>query len=669
MGVSNQELKKQTQSSRGSGRFMGGPPQGAGEKARDFKGTMRQLAKYLKPFTTKLVMVLVFAVMSTSFAIASPKILGQATNQIVDDFISMKVYDGALANLPEGVSFPPGTKGLSIIDKLPKVELDKMTEGQIEKLKELDLSVRPTFHFEAIRNIALLLLVLYVMSFIFSYIQGWLMTDITQKITYTLRREISKKINRLPLGYFDKRTYGEVLSRATNDVDTVSQTLNQSLSQMVTSVVMLVGILIMMLSISWVLTLITVLVLPVSFLLIRLVTKQSQPQFAKQQQFLGDINGHVEEMYGGHQVMRAFNGEKASITKFTKINKNLYNSAWRAQFFSGLMFPLMNFIGNLGYVGVAIAGGWLAINGQIKIGDIQAFIQYVQQFNQPIIQTANIANVLQSTMASAERVFEFLAEPEQGRERSGLVSLGQVHGQVVFDNVTFGYSPDKPVIKGLSAVIEPGSRVAIVGPTGAGKTTLVNLLMRFYEIDQGSITVDGVDIRQMSRQDVREMFGMVLQDTWLFRGTIRENILFGSTDASQEKMVEVAKETQVDHFVRTLPKGYDMEINEDADNISQGEKQLLTITRTMLAEKPMMILDEATSSVDTRTEVLIQGAMDKLMLGKTSFVIAHRLSTIREADLILVMRDGDIVEQGDHNQLMRNQGFYRELYDSQFGNR
>lgn len=661
------DKKPETQSrSRGFGGF-GPPPTGApAEKARDFKGTIKKLVHHLKPYTWQMSVVLVFVIASTVFAIASPKIMGHATNQIVDDYVAMKAYDTITSKLPEGTRLPKGTTGADIIDQMPESERSKISESQLDTIKSLDLSTRPTFHFEAIRDIVLLLLGLYLFSALFSYIQGWIMTNITQKVTYVLRRDLSTKINRLPLSYFDKRTYGEVLSRVTNDVDTISQTLNQSLSQIVTSVVMIIGIIVMMFSISWVLTIITILVLPISFGFIAFITKKSQVQFVRQQELLGNINGHVEEMYAGHQVMRVFNGEKASVAKFNTVNDKLYHSAWRAQFFSGLMFPLMNFVGNLGYVGVAVAGGWLAINGHLKIGDIQAFIQYVQQFNQPIMQTANIANVLQSTAAAAERVFEFLDEPEQSAETAKPAKLDQVTGRVVFNNVVFGYDPKKPVIKGLSATIEPGHRIAIVGPTGAGKTTLVNLLMRFYEVGSGDITIDGISIKDMKREDVRKLFGMVLQDTWLFSGTIRDNITYGAPHATEEQMVETAKEAHVDHFVHSLPSGYDMELNEEANNISQGEKQLLTIARAMLAKTPMLILDEATSSVDTRTEVLIQKAMDNLMKDKTSFVIAHRLSTIRDADLILVMKDGNVIEQGDHRALMKQNGFYAGLYNSQF---
>lgn len=651
------------------GGFMGGGPNamhGPAEKPRDFKGTMKKLIFYLRRYWSKMLIVFAFAILGTVFSIISPKILGDATNHIVDNFVQMKSYDAIISNLPKGTVLPAGTTGADIIENLPPAQKDKIPSSALNSLKNLDLSKRPSFDFSAIRNIALLLVALYIFSAIFSYLLGWIMTDITQRVTYELRRDISKKINRLPLSYFDKRTYGEVLSRVTNDVDTISQTLNQSLSQIVTSVIMLVGILVMMLSISWVLTLITLVILPLSFGLIIFITKRSQVQFVRQQNLLGDINGHVEEMYAGHQVMQVFNGKKASVAKFDSINNKLYDSAWRSQFYSGLMMPLMMFVGNLGYVGVAAVGGWLAINGHIKIGDIQAFIQYVQQFNQPIAQTANIANVLQSTMAAAERVFEFLDEAEQSSEVKSPQSIINVKGRVTFQNVVFGYNSATPIIKNLSVDIKPGSRVAIVGPTGAGKTTLVNLLMRFYDTDSGVIAIDGVDIKNMKRADVRQLFGMVLQDTWLFNGTIRDNISYGARDITDDDIDVVAKEAHIDHFVHSLPGGFDAELNEESSNISQGEKQLLTIARAMLAKTPMLILDEATSSVDTRTEVLIQQAMDNLLRGKTSFVIAHRLSTIRDADLILVMKDGNVIEQGDHHALLAQNGFYASLYNSQF---
>ena len=662
-------MSKQTTKKRQQVR-MGGPMggMGVGEKAKDFKGTVKKLVKYLSDFRWQMLMVLVFAIGSTIFAIASPKILGGATNQIVDDYANMKAYEAITSKLPKGVSLPAGTTGADVLNRLPnKSEIEKqIPSNQLESIKKLDLSRRPEFHFDAIWRITILLVGMYVLSAIFRYIQTWIMTQVTQTVTFRMRQQLSEKINCLPLSYFDKQTYGEVLSRITNDVDTISQTLNQSLSQIVTSTVTVLGILVMMFSISWQMSLVALLVLPLAGGVITLIAKSSQKQFLRQQTQLGELNGHIEEMYGGHQVMRVFNGQKKSIAKFSKINNRLQDSAWKAQFFSGLIHPIMNFIGNIGYVAMTILGGWLAINGRLKIGDIQAFIQYVDQFNQPLVQVANIANILQSTAAAAERVFEFLDEPEEAVESNNLVKLSSVKGEVEFDNVVFGYKPDQTIIKGLSAHIKPGQRVAIVGPTGAGKTTLVNLLMRFYEINSGSIKIDGVDIRKMKRSDVRQMFGMVLQDTWLFNGTIRQNLMYGNPKATEEEMVKTAKEAHVDHFVRSLPGGYDMVLGEEAANISQGEKQLLTIARAMLEKAPMLILDEATSSVDTRTEVLIQKAMEKLMQGKTSFVIAHRLSTIRDADLILVVKDGNIIEQGNHETLLKQNGFYAELYNSQF---
>lgn len=649
---------------------MGGPMggMGTGEKAKDFKGTVKKLIKYLSDFRWQMLMVLVFAIGSTIFAIASPKILGGATNQIVDDYANMKAYEAITSKLPKGVSLSAGTTGADVLNRLPnKSEIEKqIPSSQLESIKKLDLSRRPEFHFDAIWRIIILLVGMYVLSAIFRYIQTWIMTQVTQTVTFRMRQQLSEKINRLPLSYFDKQTYGEVLSRITNDVDTISQTLNQSLSQIVTSTVTVLGILVMMFSISCQMSLVALLVLPLAGGVITLIAKSSQKQFLRQQTQLGELNGHIEEMYGGHQVMRVFNGKKKSIAKFSKINNRLQESAWKAQFFSGLIHPIINFISNIGYVAMTILGGWLAINGRLKIGDIQAFIQYVDQFNQPLVQVANIANILQSTAAAAERVFEFLDEPEEAVESNNLVKLSSVKGEVEFDNVVFGYKPDQTIIKGLSAHIKPGQRVAIVGPTGAGKTTLVNLLMRFYEINSGSIKIDSVDIRKMKRSDVRQMFGMVLQDTWLFNGTIRQNLMYGNPKATEEEMIKTAKEAHVDHFVRSLPGGYDMVLGEEAANISQGEKQLLTIARAMLEKAPMLILDEATSSVDTRTEVLIQKAMEKLMQGKTSFVIAHRLSTIRDADLILVVKDGNIIEQGNHETLLKQNGFYAELYNSQF---
>jgi len=588
-----------------------------GDKARDFKGTMAKLVEYLGKYKVTVLVVLVFAVASTASNIAGPKILGRATTRL---------FEGVLAQLS-------GT-------------------GEID--------------FDYIGRILLLMLGLYLLSTLFSYVQGWIMADVSTNIAYRFRRDISEKINRMPLKYFDGTTQGEVLSRITNDVDTVNQTLSQSLTQIITSVVTVIGVLIMMLSINWVMTLVALLVLPLSMVIVALIVKQSQKHFKRQQDYLGHVNGHVEEMYGGHIVMKAFNGEEKSIQQFDHFNDTLYDSAWRSQFLSGLMMPIMMFIGNLGYVAVAVMGGWLAVRNAITVGDIQAFIQYVRSFTQPIQQLANISNVLQQTAAAAERVFEFLDEDEEVAETAEPVKLDQVAGQVEFRDVQFGYDPKKIVISKFSAAAHPGKKVAIVGPTGAGKTTMVKLLMRFYDVNSGSILVDGHDIRDLTRHDLRKMFGMVLQDTWLYNDSIMENIRYGRPGATDEEVIEAAKTAHVDHFVRTLPEGYNMELNEEASNVSQGQKQLLTIARAVLADPRMLILDEATSSVDTRTEVLIQKAMDNLMEGRTSFIIAHRLSTIRNADVILVMNEGDIVESGKHEELLEQDGFYAELYNSQF---
>jgi ATP-binding cassette subfamily B protein len=588
------------------------------EKARDFKGTMKRLLKYLRPFRVSLFIVMVLAVISTVFTIFGPKILGKATTKLFEGVIGMITGTGT------GIDFA------------------------------------------YIGNILLLMGGLYLLSALFSYVQGWVMANVTAKITYQFRREISEKINRLPLKYFDGISHGEVLSRITNDVDTVSQTMNQSLTQIITSGVTLIGVLIMMLSINVVMTLISLVVIPLSVVATMFIVKRSQHFFKQQQDYLGHVNGHVEEIYGGHQVMKAFNGEEKSVAKFTTYNNVLYRSAWMSQFLSSLMHPVINFLGNVSYVVVSILGGWLAIQGSITVGDIQAFIQYVRSFNQPITQLATISNVLQQTAAAAERVFEFLNEAEEVSETSNPIQPGFVKGEVEFRHVHFGYSPDKVVINDFSARVHPGQRIAIVGPTGAGKTTMVKLLMRFYDVNNGSILVDGHNIHDFTRYDLRKIFGMVLQDTWLFNGTIMENIRYGRPEASDKEVIAAAKSAHVDHFIHTLPGGYNMVLNEEASNVSQGQKQLLTIARAILADPRILILDEATSSVDTRTEVLIQRAMATLMQGRTSFVIAHRLSTIRDADLIMVMRDGDIVEQGQHEELLAKHGFYAELYNSQF---
>ena len=590
-----------------------------GEKAKDFKGTLGKLFKYLRPYYFRLVIVVIFASASTVFAIVGPKILAKATD---------KLSEGIMAKVA-------GTGGID---------------------------------FDYIGQIILILVGLYLISALFSYIQGFITSTISQRVAYDLRTSISQKMDRMPLSYFDKHTSGDILSRVTNDIDTIAQSLNQSMSQVITSTVTVIGIFIMMLTISPVMTLIAVCVLPVSMVLIGLVMKRSQKYFARQQAALGDVNGHIEEMYGGHNVVKAFNGEAASVEQFNGYNDNLYESAWKSQFFSGLMQPITGFVGNVGYVAVCLLGGVLAGGGSITIGDIQAFIQYVRQFNQPITQLAQTMNMLQSTAAAAERVFEFLGEEELEPETPKVTAdeVAKVEGSVTFADVNFGYLKDQTIINDFSLHVHAGQTVAIVGPTGAGKTTIVKLLMRFYELNSGSILIDGKDIRDFGRQDLRSLFGMVLQDTWLFNGTIKENLMYGKLDASDEEVKEACKVAYVDHFVQTLENGYETMINEESSNISQGQKQLLTIARAFLKDPKILILDEATSSVDTRTEVLIQKGMEKLMEGRTSFVIAHRLSTIRDADTIIVMKDGDIVELGNHDSLLAKDGFYASLYRSQF---
>ncbi len=645
----------------GGGRMMRG-----GEKPKDFKKTMKKLIEYLSPYKKSVIAVVIFAITSTSFSILGPRILGNITNQIAEDYINIVVYEQIVDNLPQGITLPSGTTGEDILKMVPSEMISKVPQDRLDKIKNVDFSKKPHIQFDIIGKTILLLIGLYLVSTLFSYLQGWIVSGMAQKISYDLRKKILNKIHRLPLKYFDNQTHGEVLSRITNDVDTVGQTLNQGITQMITSVTMILGILIMMLSINWLLTLVAVIVLPVSFVFISFIVKKSQNLFKRQQDTLADINGYVEEIYAGHNIVKAFNGEKRALKKFNSINKDLYDSAWKSQFISGLLLPIMDIVGNVAYVAIAVLGGWLAINNRLMIGDIQAFIQYMRQFTQPITQVANITNVLQSTAAAAERIFEFLEEEEEVEEVKDLVSLDSVRGDVEFDNVKFGYEPDKVVIKNLNVKVKAGQQIAIVGPTGAGKTTLVNLLMRFYEVDSGTIKIDGIDIQKMKREDVRKMFGMVLQDTWLFNGTIKENIAYGNPDKSESEIIQAAKNAHVDYFIHSLPEGYDTVINEEADNISQGEKQLLTIARAMLNNPPMLILDEATSSVDTRTEILIQKAMEKLMNGRTTFVIAHRLSTIKKADLILVIDNGDIVEKGKHDELLKKNGFYASLYNSQF---
>ena len=587
------------------------------EKAKDFKGTMKKLISYLSPYKLAILLVIVFAIGSSVFNIVGPKILGNATTKIFEGLVSK------VSNSGGGIDFDAIFRTLTILASL------------------------------------------YIISSIFSFIQTFITSDISQKVSYNLRKSISEKINKLPLNYYDRKTNGEVLSRVTNDIDAISQNLNQILSQMITSATTLIGVLIMMLSISVTMTLVSLIVIPLSLVMIMLVVKKSQKHFRAQQEYLGHTNGHIEEMYSGHNIMKAFNGEEKAIEEFDKLSDTLYNSAWKSQFLSGMMMPIMTFIGNLGYVIVAIMGGFLAIRNKIQVGDILAFIQYVRSFMQPIAQTAQIANVMQQTAAAAERVFEFLEE-EVVEDVKNPISTEGIEGAVEFDHVRFGYNEDKIIINDFSINIKPGQKVAIVGPTGAGKTTIVKLLMRFYELNGGKILIDGHDYRDFTRNDLRKIFGMVLQDTWLFNGSIMENIRYGRLDASDEEVIEAAKLAHAHHFIKTLADGYNMEINEEADNISQGQKQLLTIARAILSDPKILILDEATSSVDTRTEVLIQQAMENLMEGRTSFIIAHRLSTIKNADVILVMKDGDIVEQGTHEELLKSKGFYSELYNSQF---
>lgn len=600
----------------------GGGPMGhmvLGDKPKNFKKTLGTLSRYLKPYHLSIVITLIFAGCSAAFSIIGPKVVGNAVTEL---------YKGLVGKVS-------GVEGAGI-------------------------------DFKAIGDTCLFLLGLYLVSSLFSFIQGYIMSGIAQKISYNLRKAIISKMSLIPLKYFDNKTHGEVLSRVTNDVDTVSHTLNQSLPQIVSSITLIIGILIMMFSISWVMTLASLLILPFSTIFIALIVKKSQKHFKTQQEYLGHLNGHVEEMYGGHVVVKAFNGEERSIEKFEQLNNTLYSSAWKSQFLSGMMQPIMGFVGNLGYVMVAILGGYLSINNVIQVGDILSFIQYVRQLTQPLSQGAQIANILQSTIAAAERVFEFLDESEEVPDPADPVILTEPRGEVSFKNVSFGYDPEKIIIKDLNAEIKPGQKIAIVGPTGAGKTTVVKLLMRFYDINSGLIAIDGHDIKSFKREDLRSLFGMVLQDTWLFNGSIMENIRFGRLDATDEEVITAAKAAHAHHFIRTVPDSYNMVLNEEASNVSQGQKQLLTIARAILSDPKILILDEATSSVDTRTEILIQKAMDNLMKGRTSFIIAHRLSTIRGADLILVMKDGDIVEQGKHEELLQKDGFYASLYYSQF---
>lgn len=620
--MSNSDMKRMP-----GGPMKGGPmgrgPMGhghgaaMGEKANDFSGTMKQLMKYMSKYKIAIIAVLLFAIGSTVFSIVGPKILGKATT---------KIFEGLMAKVS-------GTGGID---------------------------------FGAIEKILLILVCLYLVSALFSFVQGYIMSGISQKISYEMRNQILEKINRMPMKYFDTKTHGEILSRITNDIDTLGMSLNQSLTQLITSVTTMVGILIMMLSISWLMTLAALVIIPLSLFAVRKVVGRSQKYFKKQQRYLGHVNGLVEENYGGHQIVRVFNKEEEVTEQFNKLNDELYDSAWKSQFLSGMMQPLMAFIGNLGYVMVSILGGWLAIRKTIEVGDIQSFIQYVRNFTQPINQLAQVANQLQSTAAAAERVFEFLDEEEEDQTVINPADVNDIKGNIEFEHVNFGYKENKTIIHDFSVNVKKGQKIAIVGPTGAGKTTIVKLLMRFYDVNSGAIKIDGHDIRNFNRSELREAFGMVLQDTWLFNGTIKENIRYGKLDATDEEVVEAAKSANVHHFIKTLNDGYNMVLDEEASNVSQGQKQLLTIARAILADPKILILDEATSSVDTRTELLIQKAMDNLMEGRTSFIIAHRLSTIKDADMILVMNEGDIVEQGSHEELLEKGGFYAKLYNSQF---
>lgn len=650
---------------------MGGPGGGHGftrvaEKPKDFKGTISRLIKYLSPFKVSLIVIFILAIGSTVFTIAGPKILGQATDTLAEGVIGLNVYDQIQENLPAGVKVPAGTKGKSLLDKMDDSIKSKIPENYISYIEKLDISKKPSIDFQSIAKVLGFALALYVLSGVFYYAQGYIMAGITQRTIFNLRKDVSTKLDRLPMKYFDQNTHGEILSKVTNDIDTISNTLQQSLTQIIMSLVTVVGIVVMMLTISFWLTLITFLTLPLSALITAFIAKFSQKEFKINQEQLGKMNSHVEEMYSGHKIIKSLNREQDSIEKFEVINNKLYRASWRSQFISGIIMPLLFFVSNLGYVGVAVVGGILTSTGMLSIGSIQAFMQYSRSFNQPITDIAGIFNTLQSTAAAAERVFLLLDEEEEVKETEEALELNNVRGSVRFEDVSFRYLPDKPLIDNMNIEVQPGDTVAIVGPTGAGKTTLVNLLMRYYELNDGTIFIDGNKITDLKRSELRKQFGMVLQDTWLFNGTIKDNIAYGRQGSSFDDVITACKIANVDHFVRTLPHGYDTIINEEANNISAGQKQLLTIARAVLANPPILILDEATSSVDTRTEVLIQKAMLNVMKGRTSFVIAHRLSTIKNADLILVMNNGTIVEQGSHIELIEMKGFYYNLYNSQF---
>jgi len=658
-------MSENNRSNKPRGGGMGSGPMGsfAGPvvKAKDFKGTLKRLLSYLKPQRTNFILVFIFAIISTVFTIVGPKISGWAITRLVEGLVNKftliqlqagqsKIAAAIQAN-PAAADSPKVVKELAQI-KTGISKIMTVNGGKID--------------FPYIQNVILLLLGLYLISTVFGFLQQYIMAGVAQKTVYNLRKEVEDKLSRLPLKFFDSRTHGEILSRVTNDVDNISTTLQQSLTQLITSIVTIIGVIVMMLTISPLMTLVVILTLPLYVGVTAFVAKRSQKYFAAQQKEIGELNGHVEEMYTGHKIVKVFGHEKDSIEEFRNINDRLYVAGWKAQFISGIIMPMMRFVSNIGYVIVCVVGGYLATKGRISIGDIQAFIQYSNQFTMPIVQTANIANIIQSTVASAERIFELLDEVEEIAETADVKTIGAAKGEVKFEHVDFSYKQEEPLIKDMNIDVKQGHTIAIVGPTGAGKTTLVNLLMRFYEIDKGKISVDGVDIRDIKRGELRNIFGMVLQDTWLFNGTIMENIAYGKKGATEEDVMKAARAAHAHHFIKTLPEGYKTILNEEASNISQGQKQLLTIARAILANPTIMILDEATSSVDSRTEVYIQRAMTELMQNRTSFVIAHRLSTIRDAELILVMNKGSIIEMGNHNELLEKKGFYADLYNSQF---
>lgn len=651
-----------------------GHSQSPAEKPRHFRQTMLRLADYLKDYTRQIVITIILTLGGVILTVIGPKVLGDMINQVTDDYSANKVYESVKRSLPRQTKLPAGTTVKQLMERTPASERNKFTaqlaklpDNQRRKIMALDITKKPNYHFDTMASTGLWLAAIYIIGAILSYLEGWVIAGVTQRAVYRLRREISRKINTLPLSYFDRHSYGDVLSRITNDIDTVSQNLSSVITQAFQSIVMVVGILAMMISINLMLTGAVMLTLPISAIVVGIVFRLSQKYFAGQQEILGKLNGHIEETYSGHNIVKIFGGEKRAISKFNRYNNSLYRSSWRAQFIAGVVYPMMEFVGNLGFVIIVTLGGYLVIKGRLQVGDIQAFAQYIRQFNQPITQIANLTSLIQSTVAAAERVFDFIDQPDEAITwQKGGQTISRVTGRISFDHVKFGYDSDRPVIHDFSVEIKPGQKVAIVGPTGAGKTTIVNLLMRFYDPDEGIIKLDGVDTKQISRHNIRRNFGMVLQDTWLFEGTIKENLLYGKPDASEEELRVAVETAMVDHIIKSLPDGMDTILGESADNISAGEKQLLTIARAMLANAPITILDEATSNVDTRTERLIQQATDKLVEGRTSFVIAHRLSTIRNADLILVMDHGDIVESGTHDSLLKQDGFYAKLYNAQF---